>query len=57
MAHRLAHFADKAHFDKAHLARLNRAVVLGLIGFGLLACVLGAVGYDLYALGRLFFVR
>jgi len=57
MAHRLAHFADKAHFDKAHLERLNRAVVLGLIGFGLLACVLGAVGYDLYALGRLFFVR
>ena len=51
MAHRLAHFADKAHFDKAHLERLSRAVVLGLIGTGLFACVLGAVAYDI---GRLF---
>jgi len=56
MAHRLAHFADRAHLDKAHLERFNRAVVLGLIGAGLLACVLGAVVYDFYALGRLFSV-
>jgi len=56
MAHRLAHFADRAHLDKAHLERFNRVVVLGLIGAGLLACVLGAVVYDFYALGRLFSV-
>jgi len=49
MAHRLAHFADKAHLE-----RVNRAIVLGLIGFGLLACALGAIGYDVYAWGRLF---
>jgi hypothetical protein len=54
MAHRLAQFADKAHLDKAHLERVNRAIVLGLIGGGLLACALGAVGYDVYALVRLF---
>lgn len=48
MAHRIAHFADKAHLE-----RLNRAIVLGLIGTGLLACAFGAIVYDFYALGRL----
>lgn len=44
----MAHFADKAHFvDKHTLARVNTAVMLGLIGTGLAACVFGAVVYDL----------
>ena len=47
----MAHLADKAHFDRHTLARVNSAVMLGLIGGGLLVCVLGAAVYDL---GRLF---
>jgi hypothetical protein len=47
----MAHFADKAHFDKNSLARLNRAIMLGLIGSGLAACAIGAVIYDF---GRMF---
>lgn len=46
----MAHLADKAHLDKHTLARVNSAIILILIGGGLLACVLGAVIYDL---GRL----
>jgi hypothetical protein len=46
----MAHLADKAHLDKHTLARVNSAIMLILIGGGLLACVLGAVIYDL---GRL----
>jgi hypothetical protein len=46
----MAHLADKAHLDKHTLARVNPAIMLILIGGGLLACVLGAVIYDL---GRL----
>lgn len=46
----MAHLADKAHLDKRTLARVNSAIMLILIGGGLLACVLGAVIYDL---GRL----
>jgi hypothetical protein len=49
----MAHFAgldfDKVHFVKA-LDRVESALVLSLIGGGLLACALGAVVYDL---GRL----
>jgi hypothetical protein len=51
MAHRVAHLSDKAHFDRATLARLNSAVILGLIGSGLVACAAGAVVFDV---GRLF---
>jgi hypothetical protein len=52
MAHRMAHFVDKAHFvDRQTLARLNTAIVLGLIVTGLAACALGAMVYDV---GRLF---
>jgi hypothetical protein len=51
MAHRMAHFVDKAHFDRQTLARLNTAIVLGLIVTGLAACALGAIVYDV---GRLF---
>jgi hypothetical protein len=48
----MAHLVDKAHFvDKQTLDRLNSAIVLGLIGTGLAACVLGAFIYDV---GRLF---
>lgn len=46
----MAHLADKAHLDRHTLARVNSAIMLILIGGGLLACVLGAVIYDL---GRL----
>jgi len=47
MAHRIAHFADKAHLDKETLARVNSAVMLGLIGSGLAACAIGALVYDI----------
>jgi hypothetical protein len=47
----MAQLADKTHFDKHTLARVNSAIMLGLIGGGLVLCVLGAVIYDL---GRLF---
>jgi hypothetical protein len=47
----MAHCADKTHFvDKHTLARLNSALMLGAIGSGLAACVLGALIYDI---GRL----
>jgi hypothetical protein len=46
----MAHLADKAHFDKATLARVNTALMIGLIGSGLAACAIGALIYDL---GRL----
>jgi hypothetical protein len=42
----MAHLADKAHFDKRTFARVNSAILLGLIGTGLATCVLGAVVYD-----------
>ena len=47
MAHRMAHFADKAHLDSHTLARINSAVIFGLIGGELFACVLGALIYDI----------
>ena len=57
----MAHLVDKAHcvghggvghgVDKHTLARVNTAIMLGLIGTGLAACVFGAVVYDL---GHLF---
>ena len=43
----MAHLADKTHFDRHTLARVNSAVMLALIGGGLLVCVLGAAVYDL----------
>jgi hypothetical protein len=42
----MAHLADKAHFDRHTLARVNSAILLGLIGGGLLVCVFGAAIYD-----------
>ena len=48
----MIHLVEKAHFvDKQTLGRVNRAIVLGLIGSGLAACVIGAFIYDI---GRLF---
>ena len=50
----MAHFAwptfDKAHPVRDAVDRLETAVVIVLIGAGLLACALGAVIYDV---GRL----
>ncbi len=47
----MAHFADKLHFDKQKLDRLESSVLLSLIVGGLAACVLGAFVYDV---GRAF---
>ena len=52
----MARLAAKAHFDRAHfdletLARLNSAMLVGVIGSGLIACAIGALIFDL---GRLF---
>lgn len=43
----MAHLADKIHFDKHTLERVNSIILLGLIGGGLAVCVLGAAAYDL----------
>jgi len=53
MTNRIAHLADKAHFDSHTLARINSAIIFGLVGGGLFACVLGALAYDI---GRAFAV-
>jgi hypothetical protein len=53
MTHRMAHLAEKAHVDKATLARVNSGIMFGLIGSGLAACAIGAVIYDV---GRWFSV-
>jgi hypothetical protein len=38
----------KAHFfDRHRLARLNAAIMLGLVGSGLAACMIGASVYDI----------
>jgi hypothetical protein len=48
----MAHLVGKLHFvDRHTLARLNTAIMLGLIGSGLAACIVGAFIYDV---GRLF---
>jgi hypothetical protein len=53
MTHRIAHLADKAHFVSHTLARINSAIIFGLVGGGLFACVLCALAYDI---GRAFAV-
>ncbi len=47
----MVHLAEKAHFDKQTLARVNSAIMLGLVGGGLALCAFGALIYDV---GRLF---
>jgi hypothetical protein len=56
MSHLMAHLADKAHrahLDKQTVARVNSAVMMGVIGGGLVACASGAFIYDV---GRWFSV-
>jgi hypothetical protein len=48
----MAHLADKLHVDKQKIDRVESAVLLSLIGSGLL-CVFGAAVYDI---GRAFSV-
>jgi hypothetical protein len=47
----MAHFArphfDRVHFDKQTLDRVESAIVLGLVGSGLLTCAIGAFVFDL----------
>ena len=50
----MAHCLGKLHgFDRHILGRVNSAIMLGLVGSGLLACAAGAFVYDI---GRLFSV-
>jgi len=50
----MAHLLTKTHFvDKHTLARLNAAILLGLVGTSLAVCVAGAVIFDF---GRLLFL-
>jgi len=42
----MAHLIIKAHCDRDTLARVNSAIMLGLIGGGLVVCALGALVYD-----------
>jgi hypothetical protein len=46
----MAHLADKAHLDRATLARVNSAVVFGLVSAGVLACAMGAITFDVVRL-------
>ena len=50
MAHHMVHFAEKAHLDRVTLARLNSAIVFGLVGAGLAACAFGAIAFDIVRL-------
>lgn len=50
----MVHILGKAYFvGRQILARLNSAVMLGLVGSGLAACAIGAFVYDI---GRWFSV-
>jgi hypothetical protein len=47
----MAHLADKHHhLDRAMLARVNSAIVFGLVGAGVLACAIGAIWLDVVRL-------
>ena len=53
MVHRAAHLVDKVHLPgKETVERVENAVILSVIGTGLVACAFGAIVYDI---GRLFF--
>jgi hypothetical protein len=48
----MVHTVDRVHFTGWQtLARVNAAIMLGLVGSGFLACMIGASVYDV---GRLF---
>jgi hypothetical protein len=43
----MAHCLGKIHgFDRHSLARVNSAIMIGLVGSGLLACAVAAFAYD-----------
>jgi hypothetical protein len=42
----MVQLAHKAHLDKATVAKVNSAVMLGVIGSGLVACAFGAIIFD-----------
>ena len=42
----MVQLAEKAHLDKATVARVNSALMLGLIGSGLAACAFGSIIFD-----------
>jgi hypothetical protein len=46
----MAHLADKVHLDRTTLARVNSAVVFGLVSVGVLACAIGAITFDVVRL-------
>jgi hypothetical protein len=46
----MAHLVDKVHFDRHAIARVNSAVVFGLVGLGVAACAFGAIVFDLVRL-------
>jgi len=46
----MPHLADQLHIDKQIIDRVESAVLLSLIGGGLLICVLGASVYDFWRL-------
>jgi hypothetical protein len=46
----MAHLAEKAHLDRATIARVNSAIVFGLIGAGVAVCAIGAIGFDVVRL-------
>jgi hypothetical protein len=44
----MSQMLGKAHFvDRHTLARVNTAIMLGLVGSGLAACAFGAIVYDI----------
>jgi hypothetical protein len=43
----MAHLLGKAYFiDRQTLGRINTAIMVGLVGSGLCACIIGASAYD-----------
>jgi len=49
----MAHFADKSHLNWQKIDRVESAVLLSLVGGGLVLCIFGAAAYDI---GRAFSV-
>ena len=44
----MAHLAGKIHcLDRQSLDRVNSAIMLGVVGGGLVACIIGAAVYDI----------
>ena len=49
----MAHLTDQPHIDKQIIDRVESAVLLSIVGGGLVLCVFGATVYDI---GRAFSV-